>query len=687
MRIYFCRRFRPPRRVSLLFFIISVALFAAPTTALWPFPPKRFSGNALIRAGSLGLDDGDGRVIAFGDFNGDHFVDVMMLASDQHTISVYLWSHDDFSFHRSASFRHPQRIYNVVPGDYTHDGKLDVLVMSQSASSTQLSLSLYTAKSGGGFHTNPTELPPSSLAQPIPFDSDGLMRIDLLGLQPGSSQLKTWKNTWNASEPWGPLFEIVDAPFSGPQCRISNPHSNAAVDLDGDCIADIFLVCDEGPGRKSFQIWVSNSSAGFTLAQSGSLPAGTQSVVFADMDRDGTIDLVVTTCTSVSQSTGLGTNCALNIAYNTQLPLCVPSSSFPLTGNPAAAPCRTPDKLCVADPKFSFTFSGPVRSSFFFLLQRPPQKSLTHDQNYVSVPISDLLQGDAKLQVLDTSFSPAQPVLPRTGDADLDGFPDWLLVTEGRVRLLLSVPCARGVPGCAASNARRGWREVRKGVEALANIVDARGAVFVDMDEDGTLDVMVQRTGEQGEGRVLFVQNNFYYDAFFMKAILLNGACSSGWCIPENSSLPWYPPSGAITSGASYKYTILDTSGRRSAAQIPQLPQTSYQALNTPYAFFGLGRTNNYIENLFAGVARHRVAALEMVIPNSKLVINPGAEPGDWHKELYLRPGQWIPWVGLTVLGTMVALAGVVLILHLNEKREDELERRRASHHINFDAL
>ncbi len=30
---------------------------------------------------------------------------------------------------------------------------------------------------------------------------------------------------------------------------------------------------------------------------------------------------------------------------------------------------------------------------------------------------------------------------------------------------------------------------------------------------------MVQRTGEQGHGRVLFVQNNFYFDAFFLKAI------------------------------------------------------------------------------------------------------------------------------------------------------------------------
>ena len=140
------------------------------------------------------------------------------------------------------------------------------------------------------------------------------------------------------------------------------------------------------------------------------------------------------------------------------------------------------------------------------------------------------------------------------------------------MRLLVSTPCARGVAGCAAPGARRGWRELRKGADALAGITDARVAVFVDLDEDGTLDVMVQRTGEQGAGRILFVQNNFYYDAFFMKAIrmgtflsdspsrltplisaprmdtVLNGACSSGWCQPENTSLPRYPVCFLLTS-------------------------------------------------------------------------------------------------------------------------------------------
>jgi len=42
---------------------------------------------------------------------------------------------------------------------------------------------------------------------------------------------------------------------------------------------------------------------------------------------------------------------------------------------------------------------------------------------------------------------------------------------------------------------------------------DSDGAV------QGTLDILVQRTGRQGEGTITFVQNNVFHDAFFLKAI------------------------------------------------------------------------------------------------------------------------------------------------------------------------
>lgn len=106
--------------------------------------------------------------------------------------------------------------------------------------------------------------------------------------------------------------------------------------------------------------------------------------------------------------------------------------------------------------------------------------------------------------------------------------------------------------------------------------------------------------------------------------------------------------------------------------KVAQLPQTSYQALQTPYSFFGLGRTNNYIENLFVGSTKHQpqhYINMEGVIPNSKVVIIPPiGRDGDWRRELYLRPGEWIPWVTLTVVVATVVLAIIVFVLHLNEK-------------------
>ena len=62
---------------------------------------------------------------------------------------------------------------------------------------------------------------------------------------------------------------------------------------------------------------------------------------------------------------------------------------------------------------------------------------------------------------------------------------------------------------------------------------------------------------------------------------------------------------------------------------------------------------------------------MEGVIPNSKVVIlpPPGSDEGAaWKRELYLRPGSWIPWVTVTVVVATVLLAVIVFVLHLNEK-------------------
>lgn len=162
-----------------------------------------------------------------------------------------------------------------------------------------------------------------------------------------------------------------DAPFKGTQCRLTNPHSNAIVDLDGDCLAgidadpsynftltqptDVFLICDDGKGRKTYQIWINKKDQGFLLSQEGTLPPGTQAISFADVDRDGTIDLIFPTCSKVSQSTGIGSDCYINIAFNQQLDLCTSTTVSGMKND--ARVCRRPADLCVADPNFKFNLA------------------------------------------------------------------------------------------------------------------------------------------------------------------------------------------------------------------------------------------------------------------------------------------------------------------------------------------
>jgi integrin alpha FG-GAP repeat containing protein 1 len=63
----------------------------------------------------------------------------------------------------------------------------------------------------------------------------------------------------------------------------------------------------------------------------------------------------------------------------------------------------------------------------------------------------------------------------------------FIVDTQGNrtPKLVLSVPCARGVAGCTANGSgRRGWNVVTTGAEALDTVADARGVAFMDIDED-----------------------------------------------------------------------------------------------------------------------------------------------------------------------------------------------------------
>jgi len=72
----------------------------------------------------------------------------------------------------------------------------------------------------------------------------------------------------------------------------SNPHSNAFVDFNGDCAADLFITSSDGE-KLYFEIWLRRPGGKFFLADVQEMKYDEVSVVsLGDMNNDGRIDLI-----------------------------------------------------------------------------------------------------------------------------------------------------------------------------------------------------------------------------------------------------------------------------------------------------------------------------------------------------------------------------------------------------------
>nr|XP_046205613.1 T-cell immunomodulatory protein-like isoform X2 [Oncorhynchus gorbuscha] len=235
------------------------------------------------------------------------------------------------------------------------------------------------------------------------------------------------------------------------------------------------------------------------------------------------------------------------------------------------------------------------------------------------------------------------------GDYNMDGFPDALVIlrnTSGsgqQAFLLENVPCDNASCRDVGRMFRVHWDQ-----SDLGAIPGAAVATFFDIYEDGILDMIVLSKEEGKEGFAIHaLKNNFEADAYFVKVIA------------------------------------------------GQLSQSAHLSLQLPYTVLGLGRSANFLDHLYVGIPRPlgdkdvRKQEWTAIIPNSQLIVipYPHNEPRSWSAKLYLTPSNIVLLTAIALSGVCVFILVIIGILHWQEKKADDREKRQEAHRFHFDAM
>ena len=162
--------------------------------------------------------------------------------------------------------------------------------------------------------------------------------------------------------------------------------------------------------------------------------------------------------------------------------------------------------------------------------------------------------------------------------------------------------------------------------------------------------------------RINAIYNNVDRTAFFLKVRMISDTTVA-----------------TAVAGASYRCVLTDLNDHKFVAVSGSPGQSGFHALSSPFSHFGIGRSNNFIEELTIGlyVKGARVTrSWSPVIPKTILFIVANLSPdgAKWHLDLLSKPTDKIPVI-LLVDGLFLLVLGlVIIVLHLYEKSEDKRE-------------
>lgn len=545
-------------------------------------------------------------------------------------------------------------------GDLNSDKQTDIFIIREKKEVVIFLADSKTPYFKPKVRINKDILPSGDITSVVPGDYDGDSQMDVL------LTLETSTGT-NVHIFWG-KNQTLDL---GDSLQLNKTFTDQPLimDFNGDMIPDIFGVTTTSPLSEVCYLtrrapeWKSALSSSVKLRKP-------HSNAFIDLNQDFTADLFLTTD---------------GLMFETWI-----SKNGNFTKEDILPPSTPPDASKVGQSSF-IDFDGDGTQDH--LLPVCLDSACQHSAIYFAKTGQDKPEWVPVLSAFQHrntvwGFAPEEPgPALHLGDFNLDGFPDALVVLRNasgsgkQAFLLENVPCNN-------ASCRSVGRMFRIHESDLGGIQNAVMATFFDVYEDGILDMLVLSEGDGNDLIIHALKNNFEADAYFVKVMVLSGLCFNN--CPEGVK-----PFGVNQPGPYVMYTTVDSNGNQKNASAGQLSQSAYFSLQLPYTVLGLGRSANFLDHLFVGIPRQpgeteiRRQEWTAIIPNSQLIVipYPHDKPRSWSAKLYLTPSNSVLLTAIALIGVCVFILVIIGILHWQEKKADDREKRQEAHRFHFDAM
>ncbi|XP_066594656.1 T-cell immunomodulatory protein [Prorops nasuta] len=240
----------------------------------------------------------DGMPAAFGDFDSDELTDVFMLRKDGRTVEIFLASDQEplLRPRQDLNCTFDDIVTSVVPGDFNGDVFMDVLVTTSKRSDPNIThVHILWSTNGQLNCSDRIHSLISMRGQPLALDYNQDMIIDLFGVD---EQYRRTFWIFNQNKTFTVKY-MSAPPEKSPLSHISEPHSNAFLDLNSDFFPDLVVTT-----KNSREIWV-GSNDGFTFQQEISLPDNLSrdkkdtelgQSLYLDMELTGKVNLLLPVC-------------------------------------------------------------------------------------------------------------------------------------------------------------------------------------------------------------------------------------------------------------------------------------------------------------------------------------------------------------------------------------------------------